>query len=111
MSIGQKIKQRRVELGWSQRDLAAKMGYNNNSTIARIEGGQVDIPQSRIMQFSKVLGVSVAFLMGWEEAQKNDDIISGAVTRMRTDKNYLSAVKAISELDDEKLSSLLALLK
>lgn len=72
MSIGQKIKHRRTELGWSQRDLATKMGYNNNSTIARIENGQVDIPQSRIVKFSEVLGVSIAYLMGWEEEIKKD---------------------------------------
>lgn len=67
MSIGQRIKERRMELGWTQRDLASKMKYSNNSTIARIEAGNVDVPQSRIMQFSEVLGVSVAHLMGWEE--------------------------------------------
>lgn len=74
MTIGEKIKYRRVELGWSQRDLAARMKYNNHSTIGRIESGKVDIPQSRIVQFSEVLGVSVAYLMGWEEAIQNDPI-------------------------------------
>lgn len=74
MSIGQKIKQRRLELGWSQRDLAAKMGYNNNSTVARIEKGTVDIPQSRIVKFSEVLGVSIAYLMGWEEEIEQDPV-------------------------------------
>jgi transcriptional regulator with XRE-family HTH domain len=72
MSIGQRIKQRRTELGWSQRDLAAKMGYNNNSTVARIENGKVDIPQSRIIKFGEVLGVSIAHLMGWEEEIEKD---------------------------------------
>lgn len=72
MSIGQKIKQRRIQLGWSQRDLAAKMGYNNNSTIARIENGKVDIPQSRIVKFSEVLNVSIGHLMGWEEKIEED---------------------------------------
>jgi transcriptional regulator with XRE-family HTH domain len=67
MSIGQKIKQRRTELGWSQRDLAEKMGYNNHSTITRIESGKVDVPQSRIVKFSEVLGVSIAYLMGWDK--------------------------------------------
>ena len=74
MSIGQRIKQRRTELGWSQRDLAEKMGYNNNSTVARIENGKVDIPQSRIVKFSEVLGVSIGYLMGWEEEIKKDPV-------------------------------------
>ena len=67
MGIGDKIKQRRMELGWSQRELARKMGYGDNSTLARIEQGKVDVYQNKIQQFSQVLGVSIAYLMDWEE--------------------------------------------
>lgn len=67
MTTGERIKQRRVELGWSLRELAKKMGYANQSTVSRIESGSIDIPQSRIVKFAEVLGVSVAYLMGWEE--------------------------------------------
>ena len=70
MEIGEKIRNRRMELGWSQRDLADKMGYTNNSTIAKIEQGKVDVTQSRVIQFSKVLGVSIAYLMDWDETKK-----------------------------------------
>ena len=66
MTIGEKIKKRRTELEWSQRELSDRMGYSNHSTIARIESGKVDIPQSRIVKFAEVLGVSVAYLMGWD---------------------------------------------
>lgn len=71
MTIGQKIKAKRNEKGWSQRDLAAKMHYADHSTIGKIETGKVDIPQSRIVQFAEVLGVSIAYLMGWEEEKEN----------------------------------------
>lgn len=71
MTIGQKIKERRIEIGWSQRDLAKKMGYGNHSTIARIENGAVDIPQSRIVQFADVLGTDIAYLMEWEKKEKS----------------------------------------
>lgn len=74
MSIGEKIKQRRMELKWTQRELCNRMQYSNHSTIARIESGKVDIPQSRIVQFAEVLGVSVAYLMGWEEEIKKDPV-------------------------------------
>lgn len=74
MTIGQRIKDRRNELKMSQRDLCEKMGYSNHSTIGKIEAGKVDIPQSRIVQFSEVLGVSVAYLMGWDEKIKEDPV-------------------------------------
>lgn len=104
MTIGEKIKHRRVELGWSQRDLAARMEYNNHSTITRIESGKVDIPQSRIVQFSEVLGVSIAHLMGWEEEEKNNDTITDAVIKMRTNADFLSVVECLLSLDEERLS-------
>lgn len=67
MTIGERIKARRNELKLSQRELSDKMGYSNHSTIGKIENGKVDIPQSRIVQFAEVLGVSVAYLMGWDK--------------------------------------------
>ena len=75
MKIGERIKIRRQELEWSQRELAAKMNYNHHSTLARIESGQVDVTQSRIVQFAEVLGVSVAYLMGWEENESDETTI------------------------------------
>lgn len=67
MHIGERIKNRRNELKWSQRKLSDMMGYNNHTIITRIEAGKVDVPQSRIVKFAEVLGVSVPYLMGWEE--------------------------------------------
>ena len=72
MKIGEKIKLRRKELRWSQRELAEKMGYNH-STITRIETGKIDIPQSRIMQFADVLNTDIAYLMDWEEKKPDQE--------------------------------------
>lgn len=107
MKIGERIKRRRVELEWSQRDLAEKMGYNH-STITRIETGKIDISQSRVVQFSEVLGVSIAYLMGWidEVEDKKNDFIAEAVLRMRTDETFMSVVESLYKLDRDKLVSI-----
>lgn len=106
MKIGERIKLRRQELEWSQRELAAKMNYSHHSTLARIESGQVDVTQSRIKQFSEVLGVSIAYLMGWEEDDKKNDTISDVVVRMRTDETFMSAVENLYKLDNDKLETI-----
>ena len=105
MKIGEKIKQRRKELRWSQRYLAEKMGYNH-STITRIETGKIDIPQSRIVQFAEVLGVSIAYLMGWEETQKQNDILSDIILTLREDSELLDIVEKITKLDAGKRAAL-----
>lgn len=111
MAIGDRIKEKRMERGWSQRDLAARMGYSNHSTLARIETGDVDVSQTRIVQFAEVLGCSIAYLMEWEEVQKNNDILSDIVVRLRKDDEFYKVVKQIYELDREKLTSLRQLLQ
>lgn len=66
-TIGQRIRARRNELGLSQRELAARLGYNDHTTLTRIEAGKVDLTQSRIVQFAKVLDVTTGYLMGWDQ--------------------------------------------
>ena len=106
MSIGQKIKQRRLELSWSQRDLAAKMGYNNNSTVARIENGKVDIPHSRVIQFAEVLGVSTAYLMGWDESPEE---LGSLAADVLLNPDMMRLVQIYSELDESDKNMLLML--
>ena len=85
--IGEKIKNRRLEIGMSQRELARKMGYSDNSTLNRIEKGTVDVTQAKVVQFAKVLNVSIAYLMDWEEDKK-----------IPTDKNLTDGEKLLLEL-------------
>jgi len=66
MKIGQKIKQRRVELNMSQAQLARKLDYKSRSSINKIELGYNDITQSKVVEFAQALRTSPAFLMGWE---------------------------------------------
>lgn len=65
--IGKKIKKRRESLGITQEELAAKLGYKNKSSIAKIETGANDIVQSKVLEFAKALDTTVAYLMGWND--------------------------------------------
>ena len=79
MTTGDRIKQRRLELGWSLRELAKRMGYANQSTVTRIEKGEIDRPQSKVVKFAEVMGTSIAYLMGWDEDIQRDPV--GTVER------------------------------
>ncbi|MFV0479325.1 MAG: LexA family protein [Anaerorhabdus sp.] len=63
-SIYAKIKRLRLEKGISQGDLADATGYTSRSSIAKIEAGDVDLPQSKIQLFAKALKVTPQFLLG-----------------------------------------------
>jgi len=66
--IHENIKKRRIELGLSQEELANKTGYTSRSTIAKIEAGTNDIPQSKIETFAKALDTTPSYIMGWADA-------------------------------------------
>ncbi len=70
MTIGERIRSRRTEIGLSQDLLAKKMGYRSRSTIAKIESGENDISQTKLHTFAKVLDCSVSYLMGTGERTK-----------------------------------------
>ncbi|MCL4581435.1 XRE family transcriptional regulator [Fusobacterium nucleatum YWH7199] len=67
MNTADIIKKRREELGLSQEELAAKLGYKSRSSINKIELGLSDIPFSKIPLFAKALEIEPEILMGWEE--------------------------------------------
>lgn len=71
MSIGERIKEKRLSLGLTQEDLAKRMGYKSKSTINKIELGINDIPQSKVSEFADALCTSTSFLMGLEK-DKNE---------------------------------------
>ena len=67
MKIGEKIKKLREDLGYTQEQLAELMGYKSKSTINKIESGINDITQSKVIEFSKILKTTPAYLMGWDD--------------------------------------------
>lgn len=75
MELGQNIKNRRIELGLSQSELAFKVGYKDKGSISRIESGAIDLTQSQIERFSKALECTPAFLMGWEDNISKDELL------------------------------------
>lgn len=64
MDLYKNIKMLRKARKMSQEDLADRAGYTDRSTIARIEKGEIDLSQSKIMTFAEIFGVTPMELMG-----------------------------------------------
>lgn len=64
--LSARIRQRREELGLSQEELAARMGYRSKSSITKIEKGINDIPQNKVEDFAAALETTTAWLLGLE---------------------------------------------
>lgn len=105
MKIGERIKYRREELKMSQEELALRLGYKTRSSINKIEKDASGLPQSKIVAIANALQTTPAYIMGWEEVQKNNSDIAAAVVKMRSDKDFLSVVKMLGELNAEQFAS------
>ena len=64
-NLGQRIADLRKSLGMTQEELAHRIGYKSKSAINKIELGGRDLPQKKIADIARALGVSPALLMGW----------------------------------------------
>lgn len=66
MTTGQRIKQRRKQLGISADILAEKLGVSR-STVFRYESGEIEkMPIDIIKPIAEVLQTSTGYLLGWD---------------------------------------------
>ena len=59
-----RIRQRREQLGLSQEELAARMGYRSKSSITKLEKGINDLPRAKLEELAAALNTTPAWLMG-----------------------------------------------
>lgn len=81
MTVGDRIKQKRIELGLSQDELATKMGYSSKSAVSRTENSGDDVGRKRVVAFAKALGCEPSELMGWSETVFDIKTVSQAVAK------------------------------
>ena len=89
-NIGSRIKARRVELGYTQEELATKMGYKSKTAINKIELGINDVSQTKVIRFADALHTTPAYLMGWEK--EPEDLADLAATILQ-DKDLLAMIE------------------
>lgn len=125
MRIGERIKQRRLELGYTA-DMLAKMLNKNRATIYRYENGDIEnMPIDVLEPLAKALNTTPAYLMGWMDSEQSveqkstdgyytDPEAAEFAEYLRTRpgaRMLFSAAKDISKEDLEKAVEYIELLK
>lgn len=94
MSIGDKIKKRREELGLTQDELARRLGYTSRSTINKVELGKNDVTQSKIAEYAAALSTTSAYLLDLSESftEINSSVLPvyQEITRDYPNSNYIT---------------------
>ena len=116
MELHENIRALRKARGWSQQQLAERVGYGDRSSIAKIEAGKVDLPRSKIAEFAKVFDVTPAYLMGYSEetdallvsiAEDNKSGRTAAVEELRRTYGTEHSIHSTYSCDDNKRATLL----
>lgn len=99
MTIGERIKQRRLELDLSVDEVASKLN-KNRATIYRYESDDIkDLPTTVLEPLAKVLNTTPAYLMGWEENLTKDN--AALTVDLWSDTPLLNEVKKLNVLSEE----------
>lgn len=99
MTTGQIIKRLREEREMTQEKLAELMGYSHKSSINKIEMGKSDLPQSKLVAFAKVFGVSPCVLIGYEEPTSEE--LEEWDAELNSKGKLMNEVKLIEQIQNQ----------
>lgn len=110
MTVGERIKHRRKQIGLSVDDVAHELG-KDRATIYRYESNYIEkLPTTVLEPLSKVLKVTPAYLMGWDEIERENDILADIIIRLRSDDDFMESVLTLYELSSEQYQAIKAVL-
>ena len=74
MTVGERIKKRRLELGLSQDELAARLGLKSKSTVCKMERPGSNPTTETIISYADALGCDPRWLMWGNPLDIEEDI-------------------------------------
>lgn len=91
MTVGERIKRRREELGLSQSELAIKMGYSGKTSVSKAETYGDNITTDKIKKFADALQTTPSHLMGWDESADEYLIFTDETLQLDVEFKQLTA--------------------
>lgn len=106
MRIGERIRQRREELGLSVDDLAKKLG-KHRATVYRYENGNIEnMPADVLIPIAHALLTTPAELMGWEDEEKKQPLDMEGLSDAQKD-----LIALVSRLPEDVCAAMLIALR
>lgn len=114
MDIGERIKQRRLELNFSLREAAKRAGATS-STFHKWEAGDIaNMGVDKVKKVAKALDVTPAYLMGWEEKDAGVELPEDVLQKAKAlyeDPGLKILLDVKEKLSTEELNALLLFAK
>lgn len=104
MTIGDRIKMRRMELGITAEELGKILG-KSRATIYRYENGEIEnLPTTVLEPLAKVLNTTPADLMGWDDNEEDDSIqtIAAHATEDLTEEEQKKVIEFVKFIKSQR---------
>lgn len=98
------IRRLRKEKGLSQKELADLTGYTDRSSIAKLEKGLIDLPQSKLKIFAKALGTTVQELSGWTDQILPESIAGKSISELTGSNGNFFGMRITENSMEPKIS-------
>ena len=99
MTVADRIRFLREQFGWSQEEMANKLGLKSRSSVTRIEKSGNDITLKDVERISEVFGCSPLYLMGWENGNQKED--------QEREKHFVALYSCLDEKQQKLVDSML----
>lgn len=98
-------------------DLANDLEIPKSALSQYLSGKSKNMDSVRMYRLCVYLNVNEAWMMGFDvpmerpKEQKNNDIMSDVIVRMKTDEEFFKVVETLNSLDKEQLAGVLQMLQ
>lgn len=110
MTTSDRIRQRRLELGLTQLEVAKRIGLTTKAAVCKIEKQGNDVTLKNVERFAKALNCSPAYLMGWEEENENKTQIDKLDIQADREARFLELYSRLSEYEKNLIDNMLTTL-
>jgi len=106
MEINEQIRKLREKKGWTQGELAKKMGFATKASICLIESGQRRVSASKVVRFAKIFGITPTELLGWGKPLPDEDLalIEEVCQDVTLYNRLMDYVRKLKEIKDAETS-------
>jgi transcriptional regulator with XRE-family HTH domain len=110
MTTSDRIRQRRLELGLTQLEVAKRIGLTTKAAVCKIEKQGNDVTLKNVERFAKALNCSPAYLMGWEEENENKTQIDKLDIQADREARFLELYSRLSDYEKNLIDNMLTTL-
>lgn len=98
MTTADRIRQRRLELGLTQLELAKRLGFSTKAAVSKIECQGDNVTLKNVEKFAYALHCAPAYLMGWSDEKYDNEPTYHETANERTD----TFIVLYNQLDEEQ---------